>query len=200
MKSLIKFCIRDAEAFAIVNDLSQLISEPTRIPDRLGRKANTLDLFLTSNPEISSNPILDSPLGNSEQCLMKLQYNFSSQENRSSSSQNCFHYCKADWDSLRNCFAANPCYSNLYNDPLSFATFIINAIQLGMHLFIPGSFKPGKKSSPKWFNSHCEKAVKHKHHRFKQWKFHQTLHSRALFVQVRTLGSKTSNHANNLHY
>ena len=153
MKSLIKFCIRDAEAFAIVNDLSQLISEPTRNPDRLRHKANTLDLFLTSNPEISSNPILDSPPGNSEQCLIKLQHNFFSQQDRSSSSQNFFHYGKADWDSLRNCFATYPCYSNLPNDLLSFGTFTINAIQLGMHLFIPGSFKPVKNSSPKRFNS-----------------------------------------------
>ena len=55
---------RDAEAFAIVNNLSQLISEPTRISDRSGDKANTLDLFLKSNPDIYSNPSLDPPLGN----------------------------------------------------------------------------------------------------------------------------------------
>ena len=67
---------RDAEAFAIVNDLSQLISEPTRIPDRSGDKANTLDSFLTSNPDIYSNPILDSPLGNSDHCPITLQHNF----------------------------------------------------------------------------------------------------------------------------
>ena len=58
----------DAEAFAIVNDLSQLISEPTRIPDHSGDKANTLNLLLTSNPDICSNPILDSPFGNSGHC------------------------------------------------------------------------------------------------------------------------------------
>ncbi|KAG1664223.1 hypothetical protein GQR58_019902 [Nymphon striatum] len=34
---------RNAEAIAIVNDLSQLVSEPTRIPDRAGDKANTQD-------------------------------------------------------------------------------------------------------------------------------------------------------------
>ena len=93
---------RDAEAFAIVNDLSQLISEPTRIPDRSGDKANTLDLFLTSNPDIYCNPILDSPLGNSDHCLITLQHNFVSHQDRSSSSQKVFHYSKADWDSLRN--------------------------------------------------------------------------------------------------
>ena len=64
-----------------------------------------------------------------------------------------------------------------------------------MDLFIPSSYKPGKKSSPKWFNSQCAKAVKHKNHRFKQWKLHQTPHSRALFVQARNLCSKTINHA-----
>ena len=132
---------RDAEAFAIMNDQSQLILEPTRIPDHSGDKANALDLFLTSNPDIYSSPILDSPLGT-------LQHSFVSHQDRSSSSQRVFHYSKADWDSLRNFFAAYPWYSGLSNDP-SFATFITNAIQLGMDLFIPYSYIPGKKSSPK---------------------------------------------------
>ena len=92
----------DAEAFAIVNNLSQLISEPTRIPDHSGGKANTLDLFPTSNPDIYSNPILDSSLGNSDHSLIMLQHNFVSHQDRSSSSQKVFHYSKSDWDSLRN--------------------------------------------------------------------------------------------------
>ena len=186
---------RDAEAFAIVNGLSQLISEPTRIPDRSGDKANTLDLFLTSNPDIYSNPILDSPLGNSDHCLITLQHSFFSHQNRTSSSQKVLHNSKADWDSLLNFFAAYPWYSGLSNDLSSFATFITNAIQLGMDHFIPSPYKPGKTSSLKWFNSQCAKAVKHKNHRFKQWKLHQTPHSRALFVQARNLCSKTINHA-----
>ena len=66
----------DAEAFAIVNNLSQLTSEPTRIPDHSGDKANTLDLFLTSSPDICPNPILDSPLGNSDHSLITLEHNF----------------------------------------------------------------------------------------------------------------------------
>ena len=186
---------RDAEAFAIVNNLSQLISEPTCIPDRSGDNANTLDQFLTTNPDIYSNPILDFPFGNSDHCLIALQHNFVSHQHRSSSSQKFFQYSKADWDSLQNFFAAYPRYSGLSNDPSSFATFVTNAIQLGMDLFIPSFYKPGKKSSPKWFNSQCAKAVKHNNHRFKQWNLHQTPHSRALFVQARNLCSKTINHA-----
>ena len=64
-----------------------------------------------------------------------------------------------------------------------------------MDLLIQSSYKRGKMPSPKRFNSQYAKAVKHKNHRFKQWKLHQTLHSRALFAQARNLCSKTINHA-----
>ena len=86
----------DAEAFAIVNNLSQLISEPTRMNAHSREKANTLDLFLPSNPDIFSNLILDSPLGYSDHCLITLQYNFVSHQDRSSSSQQVFHCSKGD--------------------------------------------------------------------------------------------------------
>ena len=43
-----------------------------------------------------------------------------------------------------------------------------------MDSFIPSSYKPGKKSSQKWLNLQCAKAVKHKNYRFTQWKLHQT--------------------------
>ena len=38
------------------------------------------------------------------------------------------------------------------------------------------------------------KCCQTENHRFKQWKLHQTLHSRALFVQACNLCSKTINH------
>ena len=63
---------REAEAFAIVNDLTQVISEPTRVPGRAEGKANNIDLFLTSNPRIYSPPTVSSPLGNSDHCLLNL--------------------------------------------------------------------------------------------------------------------------------
>ena len=62
-------------------------------------------------------------------------------------------------------------------------------------MFIPSSYKPGKKLSPKWFTSQCATAVTHKNHRFNQWKLHQTLQSRALFVQACNICSKPINHA-----
>ena len=161
---------RDAEAFAIVNDMTQLISEPTRIPNRSRDKANTLDLFLTSNPNIYSKPIVDSPLGNSDHSLITLQHdNFFSHRDKSFSSQKAFRFSRANCDSLRTFYSSGPWYSDISNDPSSFASFIKNGLLLGMDVFSPSSYKPGKKNSPKWFNSQRAKAVKAKNHRFNQW-------------------------------
>ena len=64
-----------------------------------------------------------------------------------------------------------------------------------MDLFIPSSYKPGKKNSPKWFNSQRAKAVNNKNHYFKEWKRLQTQHSRTFFIQSRNTCSKTIKNA-----
>ena len=89
---------REAEAFATVNDLTQVISEPTRVPDRAGDKANTIDLFLTSNPSIYSPTTVSSPLGNSDHCLITLRHDFLPHLDRPFAPQRVFHYNKAEWD------------------------------------------------------------------------------------------------------
>ena len=99
---------RDAEAFAIVNDLTQVISEPTRVPNRAGDKANTLDPFLTSSPSIYSPPTVRSPLGNPDHCLITLRHEFLPHLDRPFSRQRVFHYGKADWDSLRTFYSSYP--------------------------------------------------------------------------------------------
>ena len=139
---------REAEAFAIVNDLTQVISEPTRVPDRAGDKANTLHLFLTSNPSIYPPPTVSSPLGNSDHSLITLRRDFVPRLDRPFAPQRVFHYSKADWDSLCTFYSSYPWSSGFSNDPSSLASFITDAILLGMDIFIPSSCKPGKKNSP----------------------------------------------------
>ena len=177
---------REAEAFSIVNDLTQVISEPTRVPDRAGDKANTLDLFLTSSPSIYSPPTVSSPLGNSDHCLITLRHDFLPQLDILTT-----NYSKADWDSLRTFYSSYPWSSGFSNDPSSLASFITDAILLDIDLFIPSSYKPGQKNSPKWFNSQCVKAVNNKNHYFKEWKRLQTQQSRTSFIQSRNTCSKT---------
>ena len=144
---------RATEAFAIFNYLRQVISEQTRVPDRAGDKADTLDLFLTSNPSIYSPPTASSPLRNSDHCLITLRHDFLNHQDRTFAPQRVFHYSKADWDSLRTFYSSYPWSSGFSNDPSSLASFITDAILLGMYLFSPSSNKPGKKNSPLWFIS-----------------------------------------------
>ena len=105
---------------------------------------------------------------------------------------------KANWDSLRTFYSSCPWSSGCSNDPSSIASFITDAILLGMDLFIPSSYKPGKKNSPKWFSSQCAKAMNNKNHCFKEWKRLQTQHSRPSFIQSRNTCSKTIKMPNHL--
>ena len=87
----------EAEAFAIVNGLTLEISEPTCANDRAGDKANSLNLFLTSNPSIYSSLNVSSPLGNSDHCLITLRHDFLPHLDRHLAPQRVFHYSKTDW-------------------------------------------------------------------------------------------------------
>ena len=64
-----------------------------------------------------------------------------------------------------------------------------------MDHFIPSSYKPGKKNSPKCFNSQYAKAVNNKNHYFKEWKRLQTQHSRTSFIHSSNTCSKTIKNA-----
>ena len=99
-------------------------------------------------------------------------------------SQRASNYSKADWDSLRTFYSA-------YNWSSGFQR-IIPLLPLsstkqyhGICLFTPSSYKPGKKDSPKWFNSQCRQAVSNKSHYFKARKRLQELLSstNATFAQ-----------------
>ena len=178
--------------------MTKVISEPTRVPDRAGDKANTLDLFLTSNPSIYSSPTVSSPLRNSDHCLITLRHDFLPHLDRPVAPQRVFHYIKADWDSLRTFHSSYSWSSGFSNDPSSLASFIPDAILLDMDLSIPSSYKSVKQNSPKWFNSQCAKAVNNKNHYFKEWKRLQTQLSRTSFIQSRKLAPKPSKMPNHL--
>ena len=64
-----------------------------------------------------------------------------------------------------------------------------------MDLFIPSSYKAGKKNSHKWFNSLCAKVVNNKNHYFKEWKRLQTQYSRNSFINSCNTCSKTIKNA-----
>ena len=98
-----------------------------------------LDLFLTSNPSIYSPPTVSQPLGNSDHSLITVRHDFLPLLDSPFTPQRVFHYSKADWDSLCTFYSSYPWSSGFSNDPSSLASFITDAILLGMDLFIPSS-------------------------------------------------------------
>ena len=87
-----------------------------------------------------------------------------------------------------------PLVFRLSNDPSSFASFITDAILLGMDLFTPYAYKPGKKNSPK-FNSQCAKYKNNKNHYFNEWKRLQIQHSRTSLINSSKTCAKTIKNA-----
>src|ERR1044072_580092 len=65
---------KEAKLFSILNDLEELIWEPTHIPDRPNQFLNTLDLCFTTTPSSYKYTIFP-PIGNSDHNLIALSYN-----------------------------------------------------------------------------------------------------------------------------
>ena len=165
----------------LLKALTQVISEPTRVPDCAGDKANSLDLFLTSNPSIYSPPTVSSPLGNSDHCLITLRHDFLSHLDRPFAPERIFHYDKADWDSLRTfTFLTTGLQAFqmilpplLFSSPTQYFLAWIFSFPLLTSLV---------KNSPKWLNSQCANAVNNKKQYFKERKRLQTQQSRTSFI------------------
>lgn len=183
----------EAESFAIVNHLEQLVTCATRIPDRASDSANTLDLFLTTNPSKFKTPLASAPIGNSDHCLISIvQTQTASHRSPLPSSQQRYNFQKADWDRLREFFSGDVPWSSFSDDePSELADSIVEWIHIGMQLAIPSSIRAGRLNSPKWFNRRCSRAVNVKNKMFHAWKKCKTSQNRATFTQARNACSNT---------
>ena len=77
--------------FSISHNLTQLVNFPTHIPDHHGDRSNTLDLFLTSHPDlydISSS----SPLGSSDHAVITCTQTFMTAKQPKQRIQKTWHY------------------------------------------------------------------------------------------------------------
>ena len=176
---------RQAESFAISSGLTQLVGEPTRIPDRDGEFASLLDLFLTTNPDLYT-VIVKPPLGSSDHKLISTL-----SEQPISAKQPCkprkiWHYTSAKWDDLKDHFLSFPwldvCFTS--EDPSICAKEVSDVILTGMEAFIPFSKKCPSKGKP-WFNKTCERAVASKNVAYRHWRENPTAENRAIFVAAR---------------
>lgn len=176
----------EAEEFSILNDLSQLVNTPTRIPDRVTDFANTLDLFLTSKPDLYFPVSTYAPLGSSDHCLITINHPFTPFHSPAPPKRTLWKFATADWDGLRDFFAEFPwkevCFSS---DISSTATSITDIILTGMSTYISHSAKSSSHSSPSWFNHQCTEAIRRKNVSFRNWKASPTSDARAAYTEAR---------------
>jgi hypothetical protein len=182
----------EAEAFCVVNDLTQLVEEPTRIPDCASHKANTLDLFITNKPELYSNITVSPPIGSSDHLLISVRHSFQPfKSNNNTSSQKRWFYKKAKWDDLRQFYGEFPWSTCFSSDPSLTALSITEIIREGMDSYIPHSTKPGKKYSPSWFDRRCHEAVLSKERAFQRWKTSPGINTHVEFIAARNICKRT---------
>lgn len=150
--------------FALANNLTQLITEPTRIPQDPGDHASTLDLLLTPSPNDYVVSV-EAPLGTSDHCLIRSRVRIMHHNrSRPTGHRRVWHFGSADWDGLREFFASYPwrqlCFSS--DDPSVCADTVADVLLQGMACFIPNSVVPvGGKARP-WFDKSCAEDSKRK--------------------------------------
>ena len=88
--------------FSILNDLTQMVNFPTRIPNCDSLSPALLDFFLSSEGIICSRMAFP-PLGNSDHVVVSVSIDFPSNSQRDAPFY-CiaYDYSHADWDSLRD--------------------------------------------------------------------------------------------------
>jgi hypothetical protein len=179
---------RLAENFSNLNALTQIINGSTRIPDRIGDFANTLDLFLTSNSLTFSSNIFP-PIGNSDHNLIVVYCNSGGDICRKSIKRKIFHFKRADWDGLSAFFHDMKIDDSL--DPSIVAINLSNTIKEGIEKFIPSSVFSKSAKSPPWFNPACHAAHINKQKNYKKWKRDSSENNRHIYVTSRNLCNRT---------
>ena len=147
-----------AQAFAMSQNLHQLVNCPTRVPDRLSDKGYLLDLFLTSNPD-NYHHTVSSPLGSSDHCVVLVSSRTHFFKPSAPFHRTVYRFSKADWCGLRTFLSQVPWNYVLSSYVDTAASDITEWIKIGMKVYIPSrSFQQAPHSQP-WFTAECATAI-----------------------------------------
>ncbi|CAH0397242.1 unnamed protein product [Chilo suppressalis] len=159
-----------AHAFALTHDLTQLVDQPTRIPDIASQAPSLLDLLLTTHPQ-EYQIVVRAPLDSSDHCLISVKVPQAKTPRPLVVKRRVWHYGSADWDGMRDYFASVPWKQRCFNekDLSSSAVAITEEIVMGMEYYIPHSDLISKGTRNRWFNRDCADAVSRKQAAYRAW-------------------------------
>ena len=158
-----------AQAFALCHNLKQIVTSPTRVPDRDGDTAYLLDLFLTSTPENFSHKV-SSPLGSSDHCVVTVKSNQVCSTPSAPFHRTVYKYAKADWCGFRSFLSHIPDDLILSKDVHKSAQELSEWLQIGMKVYIPHRSYQVRPHSQPWFTPECAAAICQRDHFFHQYR------------------------------
>ncbi|XP_050298292.1 uncharacterized protein LOC126737434, partial [Anthonomus grandis grandis] len=176
---------REAELFATICGLTQLVEKPTRIPDRDGEFASLLDLVLASDPD-SYTVSVHALLGTSDHKLITVSCQLKVKTQDPPMPRKVWHYKSAEWNHLREFYRSFPwkevCFRT--NNISECANQITETILAGMEAYIPFSTKCGSNNK-QWFNLNCKNAVNTKNAAYRKLRQHPSIENRRNFLAFR---------------
>ena len=146
--------------FSISQDLTEIVSSPTHIPDRASDGRCLLDL-LCSNPDDCVAKVLP-PIGNSDHSIVSVSVSYSSPSTTFQPFHRMvFQFGKADWDGFR-CFLADVPWSSVQGlGPDLAADELSQWINLGMEIYIPLRTYHIRAHSQHWYTPACAAPIAH---------------------------------------
>ena len=158
-----------AHAFSLSHNLTQIVSSPTRVPDRVGDTGYLLDLFLTTNPDYFSHTV-SPPLGTSDHCVVTVTGNHISSTPSVPFHRTVYRFSKADWCGFRTFLSQVSENITLSDDVHAAAQELSEWLQIGMKAYIPHRTYQMKPHSQPWFSPECAAAICQRDHFYHQYK------------------------------
>ena len=174
----------EAFHFSISNELKQIIKHPIRVPDRHDHAANTLDLFVTSNPQNYTYTV-SSPLGSSDHCTVSVTSYFTPPPPIPPTQRHLWHFENtrhADMSNFLFDFPWND-YCFRTRDPDLAATAVCEVLDSGMRAYIPYSlitFSPNP-----WFDRACSSAISDREGVHRSYQASPSELTHAIFISAR---------------
>ena len=170
--------------FSTSNDLTLMVSFPTRIPDRDSHSPALLDFFLSYDASICSTMAFP-PLGNSYHVVVSVSIDFPSNSQRDAP----FHciaydYSRADWDGLRD-HLRDVIWEGIFKISASAAgSKFCEWVQVGIDVYITHRKYQIKPHSSPWFSAACAAAIINRNHFFRLYQKDKSSDSKVKFRQT----------------
>ena len=148
--------------FSILNDLTQMVKFPTRIPDCDSHSPALLNLFISSDASICS-AMAFPPLGNFDHVVVSFSIDFPTNSQQDAPFHRiAYDYPRADWDGLCDHLRHVPWEDIFKLGASPAASEFCEWAQVGIYVYIPHRKYQAKPHSLPWFSAACAAAIVHR--------------------------------------